>query len=129
MPAKASRSDVLIASGCAGIVDVERELLEGAAGELGGEVEADSRELVGRVELVRADRDKGEEVIECQLLGGGDVLDRWLFVVVSAEVDVTGRPRRRLEPKLERERALEHPAVRCDRDQAAKEELEGDLLT
>ena len=103
MPANASRSDVLIASGCAGIVSVKPmssvncSKVRPASWAVRWKRTA-ANSSVASSSSVR-DRDEGEEVVERELLGGGDVFDRGLLVVVASEVDVPGRPRRRLRSR------------------------------
>ena len=92
-------------------------------------MEADGCEVIGGGEQVRLGRGVGEEVVEDELLHGGDVFDRCGFVVAASEIDVLRYAGGSLEPKLERQRAFDYPAIRSDDDETAKEELEGDAFT
>ncbi len=105
--------------------DVDDELIEDAAGELGGDVETDRPEVAGVVERVGSPSGEGEEVVQSELLGGGEVLGGCVLVIGAAEIHVSGRPCGRVEAEVECEGALQDPAVGSHGDQAAEKELEG----
>jgi hypothetical protein len=86
--------------------DVDDELLEGAAGELRSDMEPDSCELIRLLESVSARGREGEEIVEVELLGGGDVLDGVVDGVLSPEIDVLRGPGGDIEPEVEGEGTL-----------------------
>ena len=91
-------------------------------------METNRPEVVGVVEGVGSSGGEREEVVEGELLRGGEVLDRRVLVVGTAEIHVPRRACGRVEAEVEREGALQDPAVRRHRDEATEEQLEGDAL-
>jgi hypothetical protein len=103
-------------------------LIENPAGELCSDVEPDRPEVVDVVEGVGSPGSKGEEVVEGELLCGGEVFRRRVLVVGAAEIHVSGRACGRVEAEVERECPFQDPAVGRRGDQTTEEQLKGDAL-
>lgn len=97
-------------------------------GEVRGDVEPNRPKIGGVVERVGSPDGEREEVVERELLGGCEILDRGLLVVRATEIHVSGGPLRRVEAEVECEGAFEDPAIWGNGYEPTEEELERDPL-